>query len=66
MRPCSTITLPAVFATMSSASRIGTPEASSVPSVRVNRATAIFCITGPMIGMRRMSLWKKRFPFGDL
>jgi hypothetical protein len=34
--------LPAVFAVMSSASRIETPEASSVDSVRQNRATAIF------------------------
>ena len=41
----STIALPAVRAVMSSASRIDTPDASSVDSVRQNRATAILRIS---------------------
>ena len=60
----STTTLPAVRATMSSASRIGTPEASSVPSVRVKRATAILRSVGPITGSVRKSLWKNFLPFG--
>jgi hypothetical protein len=47
MKPFSMTTLPEVLATISSASRMGTPEASRVPSVRVKRATAIFWSTGP-------------------
>ena len=52
----STITLPAVLATISSASRMGTPDESSVPSVRVKRATAILRSTGPMTGSCSMHL----------
>ena len=59
----SMTTLPAVLATISSASRIGTPDESSVPSVRVKRATAILRSTGPMIGHAcSIILWKSRFP----
>src|SRR5207249_5657353 len=47
-----TTVLPAVRATMSIESRIGTPDDKSVPSVRVNRATTIFRITVPMTGIR--------------
>ena len=46
----STIALPAVRAVMSSASRIDTPEASSVDSVRQKRATAILRISMPRMG----------------
>ena len=46
----SITTFPAVRAQMSSASRIGTPDWSSVPSVRVKRATAILRKTGPITG----------------
>ena len=51
MMPSSMILLPAVFATMSSASRIGTPEESIVPSVRVKRATATLRTSGPKTGI---------------
>ncbi len=60
----STITLPDAFPTMSIASRMGTPEPSRVPSVRVKRATAIFRITGPMMGKVRNALCQNRFPPG--
>lgn len=60
----STMTLPADFAQISSASRMGTPDWSSVPSVRVKRATAIFWRSAPMTGMLSSSRWMKRFPFG--
>jgi hypothetical protein len=40
---------------MRRASRIGTPEETSVPSVRVKRATAAFRMSGPKTGMRRRS-----------
>ena len=46
----STTALPAVRAVMSRPSRIGTPEEVSVPSVRQNRATAIFRSRIPMTG----------------
>ena len=49
------ITLPAVLPTISRASRIGTPDDSRVPRVRVKRATAIFCITGPTSGILSMT-----------
>ena len=42
--------LPAVRAVMSSPSRIGTPDDSSVDSVRQNRATAILRMIMPRIG----------------
>ena len=42
MMPASMITLPEVRAQISSASKMGTPDCSSVPSVRVKRDTAIF------------------------
>ncbi len=41
------ILLPADLATISSASRMGTPEESMVPSVRVKRATATLRTSGP-------------------
>ena len=40
-----------VSRTMLSASRIGTPEATSVPSVRIVRATIVFSISCPTIGI---------------
>ena len=43
--------LPAVRAVMSSPSRIGTPEDSSVDSVRQNRATATLRRMLPRIGI---------------
>ena len=43
--------LPAVRAVMSSPSRIGTPDDSSVDSVRQNRATAILRMIMPRIGI---------------
>ena len=46
----SMMALPAVFAVMSRPSRIGTPEASSVDSVRQNRATATLRRMLPRIG----------------
>ena len=48
--PCSTTLLPAVRATMSIASRMGTPEDSRVPMVRVKRATTTLRSTGPSTG----------------
>jgi hypothetical protein len=50
MMPCSMTQLPELLATISMASRMGTPDESSVPSVRVKRATAIFFIVGPITG----------------
>ncbi len=46
----STTLLPAVAAVMRRPSRIGTPDCTSVPSVRVKRATATFRMSGPKIG----------------
>src|SRR5499425_2097806 len=51
----STTALPAVFAVMSSPSRMGTPLEMSVPSVRVNRATAIFLIRRPKTDNRHQN-----------
>src|ERR1700739_4959919 len=51
---CSTTALPAVFAVISKPSRIGTPLEIKVPSVRVNRATAIFLIKMPNTGSFNM------------
>ena len=48
----STTALPAVFATTSSASRMGTPELIMVPRVRVKRATATLRTSCPKIGVR--------------
>ena len=42
--------LPLVSRTMFRASRIGTPLATSVPSVRVVRATMVFSMIWPKIG----------------
>ena len=55
----STTMLPAVRATMSSASRIGTPLAIIVPRVRVKRATATFLMITPKIGslIAILSVW---------
>ena len=47
--------LPAVRAVMSSPSRIGTPEASSVDSVRQKRATAILRRIMPSTGVFRLT-----------
>ena len=46
----SMMALPAVLAVMSRPSRIGTPDAISVDSVRQKRATAILRRIGPSIG----------------
>ena len=50
MMPACTTVLPAVLATISIASRIGTPDVSSVPMVRVKRATTTLRSTGPSTG----------------
>ena len=47
--------LPAVSRVMFSASRIGTPLATSVPSVRVVRARMFFSIKLPKIGTLMMN-----------
>ena len=64
--PASITTMPAVRAQMASASRMGTPDCSSVPSVRVKRATAILRSTGPMMGSLSIVEWTVRFPPGAL
>jgi len=46
----SMVLLPADLATISSESRMGTPEESIVPSVRVKRATATLRMSGPNMG----------------
>ena len=58
----SMMALPAVRAVMSRPSRIGTPEAISVDSVRQNRATAILRMSGPRIGSLSMSPSMTRRP----
>ena len=55
-----TVLLPAV---MSRPSRMGTPELSSVASVRQNRATAIFRMMSPSTGVCRTPLSSTRRPF---
>ncbi len=50
MMASSTMALPAVLAVISRPSRIGTPEAVRVESVRQKRATAILRSSMPMIG----------------
>ena len=52
---------PAVRATMSSPSRIGTPLVMSVPSVRVNLATATLRTSMPTTGSRSAiaSVWRR-------
>jgi hypothetical protein len=55
-------TLPEVRAQMSRASRMGTPDWRSVPSVRVKLATAILRNVGPMTGSVIWSRWMKNFP----
>ncbi len=55
--------LPAVRAVMSRPSRIGTPDAISVDSVRQNRATAIFRRMGPRIGIFSVIASTTRRPF---
>ena len=52
----STMALPEVRAVMSRPSRMGTPEETSVASVRQKRATAIFLRTRPKTGDFRRSL----------
>src|ERR1700722_4997593 len=56
MMAFSTTAFPEVRAVMSKPSRIGTPLAISVPSVRVNRATAILRSNGPTRGTFRTSV----------
>ena len=58
----STIELPAVLAVISRPSRMGTPEAMSVESVRQNRATAIFRRMLPRIGTFSMIASMTRRP----
>ncbi len=43
-----------VSRTIDRASRMGTPELISVPSVRVVRATTVFSMMLPMIGMNSL------------
>ena len=61
----STTELPAVLATTSRASRIGTPEEIIVPSVRVNRATATLRMSGPNTGVRMTKASHCWRPFGQ-
>ena len=49
-QPAATTELPTVSAVMSSDSRMGTPERSSTPRVRVNRASAVLCTRLPNTG----------------
>ncbi len=51
MMASSTMALPDVFAVISRPSRIGTPDAMSVDSVRQKRATAILRISMPSTGI---------------
>ena len=44
------------------ASRMGTPAASSVPSVRENRAMLVFATICPMIGTYRIDESSRYFP----
>ena len=48
--------LPAVFAVISSPSRIETPDPIRVPNVRVNRETADLRSTSPSTGILSISL----------
>ena len=59
---CSMILLPAVRPVIVSASRIGTPDETSVPSVRVKRAIAVLRIKSPKIGTRSMNLSMRNLP----
>src|SRR5437879_2824299 len=52
----------AVSRTIERASRMGTPEAMSVPSVRMVRATMLFSISEPMTGMYSLSLSRMYAP----
>ena len=52
----SNTALLAVSLTMASDSRIGTPEAISVPSVRIVRATIVFSTRFPTIGIHKIIL----------
>jgi hypothetical protein len=61
-----TTRLPDVLAVISRPSRIATPDDTSVPSVRVNRAMAALRWSGPTIGMRRMILSMTSWPCGVL
>ena len=60
-----TTTLPAVSRVMLSACRIGTPEVTRVPRVRLNRAIAVLRWMSPMIGnlsvSRSIRRWKRRW-----
>ncbi len=63
MTAFSTTLLPAVRAVMRRPSRIGTPEDTRVPRVRVKRATATLRISVPMTGSlrRRASMMDRPF-----
>ena len=56
------IRLPAVRAVISRPPRMGTPEAMSVPRVRVKRATAPLSSTSPSTGMRSIVASMFRWP----
>jgi hypothetical protein len=56
------MTLPAVSLTMVSAWRMGTPELTRVPRVRVNREMATLLITGPTAGHLEFELVPNRRP----
>src|SRR5262249_39852379 len=58
----STTLLPAVRAVMTRASRIGTPEDTRVPRVRLKRATADFRISAPNTGTRRRKRSIQKWP----
>ena len=53
---CSNTALPEVSRVMFSASRIGTPLETSVPRVRVVRATMFFSTNWPKIGIFSMNM----------
>ena len=54
MKARSKTALPAVSRTMFSDSRIGTPDCTSVPSVRIVRATVDFSTIAPITGIISM------------
>src|ERR1700735_4871894 len=64
MMAFSTTALPEVRAVISNPSRIGTPLAINVPSVRVNRATAILRSNGPTSGTLSTSVSSAILPEG--
>ena len=63
MMALSTVLLPAARPTIWSASRMGTPEESMVPRVRVKRATATLRASGPKSGSLRTVASQTIWPF---